>query len=414
MPELTLVLETSNGTFVRHIPDASPLPAVDEQGHEAEDAIRDAAATFGMPDFFFLPKQQRNGSSMRELGDGTVIVGPRAAVLQSKSRSRPGGDAAKEVAWLTKNIKKALSQASGTIRRLTNTPAVLTNARGRAIRVDGAAHEWLSIIIVDHPDVPQGYRPPPVSGSTPAVVLMRRDWEFLFDHLYSTRAVLAYLHRVAGEPLDLGDEPRRYHEFALADLEAVPDPVAPGLAGLGTAVSTARAPLNPAGREDMAAHLLLRVIMEDIARSSFAEDREALRIKVLADLDGFPIEARTELGRTLLGHLSTIGSWTGEGVRTETRLVAPNPDEFTPMVFMVASRFDEDVRGLFHGRVHLLHYDLHGEDAADHRSVVGVLLTPSRHRERLWDTTMFALDGPQGYVPVRMEEVRAMFAQATP
>lgn len=414
MAELTLVLETADGTFVRRIPDASPLPAVGERGYEVEDASRSAASMFGMPDFVFLPKQQRNGSGMRELGDGIVIVGPRAAVLQIKSREASSSDAARESAWLTKNIDKAHRQANGTIRRLTNTPTVLTNARGRSIRVAAAAYQWLSVVIVDHPEVPEGYLPPSGQGNTPAVVLMRRDWEFLFNHLYSTRAVLAYLQRVAGEPLKLGGEPRRYHEFALADFEAEPEPIAPELAGFGTAVSTARAPLNPAGRDDMAAHLLLRVIMEDIARSQLAEVREADRIKVLADLDGLPVDARTELGRTLLGFMSAIGSWTGEGVRTETRLVAPNPDEFTPMVFMVASQFDEDVRGVFHGRVHLFHYDLHGPEAADHQGVVGVLLTPSHHPGRLWDTTMFAVDGSHGYERAGMEEVRSMFAQNEP
>ncbi|HUR09526.1 MAG TPA: hypothetical protein VM347_43800, partial [Nonomuraea sp.] len=305
-------------------------------------------------------------------------------------------------------------QANGTIRRLSNTPAVLTNARGRSIHVSGAAYQWLSVVIVDHPAVPKGYLPPSGHGNTPAVVLMRRDWEFLFNHLYSTRAVLAYLHRVAGEPLKLGGEPRRYHEFALADLEAEPDPVAPELARFGTAVSTARAPLDPAGRDDLAAHLLLRVIMEDIARSPFDEEREAKRIKILADLDGLPVEARTELGQTLLGFMSAVGSWDGEGVRTETRLFAPNPDEFTPMVFMVASRFNEDLRDGFHSRVHLFHYDLHGSEAAEHQSVVGVLLTPSRHPERLWDTTMFAVGGSYGYGADGMEEIREMFAQQTP
>lgn len=151
--------------------------------------------------------------------------------------------------------------------------------------------------------------------------------------------------------------------------------------------------------------------MEDIARTPLAEEREADRIKVLADLDGLPVDARTELGQSLLGFMSAIGSWTGEGVRTETRLVVPNPDEFTPMVFTVASQFDEDVRGVFHGRVHLLHYDLHCPEAADHQGVVGVLLTPSRDPERLWDTTMFAVGGSHEYEPARMDEVRAMFAQ---
>ncbi|MFJ5984502.1 hypothetical protein [Lentzea sp. NPDC092896] len=411
MAELTLVLETADGTFIRRIPDASPLPADDERGYAVEDASRRAASVFGMPDFVFLPKQQRNGSGMRELGDGIVIVGSRAAVLQIKSREEASCSvASKESSWLTKNIEKAHRQANGTIRRLTNTPAILTNARGRSIIVAGATYQWLSVVIVDHPEVPEGYLPPSGQGNTPAVVLMRRDWEFLFNHLYSTSAVLAYLHRVSGERVKLGGEPRRYHEFALADLEAEPDPVAPELAGLGPAVSTARAPLNPAGRDDMAAHLLLRVIMEDIARTPLEEEREADRIKVLAELDSLPVEARTELGRTLLGFISALGSWTGEGIRTETRLVAPNPDAFTPMVFMVASQFNEDLRHHFHSRVDLFHYDLHGREAADRQGVVGVLLTPSHRLERLWDTTMFAVGGSHGYEPAAMEEVRATFA----
>ena len=64
--------------------------------------------------------------------------------------------------------------------------------------------------------------------------------------------------------------------------------------------------------------------------------------------------------------------------------------------------------------MHLFHCDLHGSEAADRRGVVGVLLTPSRHPERLWDTTMFAVDGPQGYEPAGMEEVRVVFAQHAP
>ncbi|MEV8442070.1 hypothetical protein AB0425_32225 [Actinosynnema sp. NPDC051121] len=113
MAELTLVLETADGTLVRRIPDASPLPAVDERGYEVEDASRNAALTFGMPDFVFLPKLQRNGSGMRELGDGTVVVGPRAAVLQVKSRVGPSGDAAEESAWLTRTSPRPTGGRAG-------------------------------------------------------------------------------------------------------------------------------------------------------------------------------------------------------------------------------------------------------------------------------------------------------------
>jgi hypothetical protein len=89
MAELTLVLETADGTVVRRIPDASPLPEMGEQGYEVENASRRAASMFGMPDFLFLPKQQRNGSGMRELGDGIVVVGLVLRSCRSKAEERP-------------------------------------------------------------------------------------------------------------------------------------------------------------------------------------------------------------------------------------------------------------------------------------------------------------------------------------
>jgi len=70
---LTLVIETDAGIAVRRIPNASPLPVGEIQGYAAEDAVRDAAATWGMPDFVFLPEQQRVGAGVRELGDGLLL-----------------------------------------------------------------------------------------------------------------------------------------------------------------------------------------------------------------------------------------------------------------------------------------------------------------------------------------------------
>jgi hypothetical protein len=67
---LTLVIETSAGTAVRRISDASSLPERESQGYAAEDAVHSAASTWGLPDFVFLPEQQREGSKVRELGDG--------------------------------------------------------------------------------------------------------------------------------------------------------------------------------------------------------------------------------------------------------------------------------------------------------------------------------------------------------
>ncbi|MEU5695436.1 hypothetical protein [Actinosynnema sp. NPDC020468] len=59
-------------------------------------------------------------------------------------------------------------------------------------------------------------------------MLTRRDWEFLFDQLHSTHAVLDYLLRTVGDRCELDGEVQRYHEFALADQQAEPDPPAQG------------------------------------------------------------------------------------------------------------------------------------------------------------------------------------------
>ncbi|AXX31960.1 hypothetical protein KCV87_32730 [Actinosynnema pretiosum subsp. pretiosum] len=227
--------------------------------------------------------------------------------------------------------------------------------------------------------------------------------------------MLDYLHRTVGDRCELGGEVQRYHEFALADLQAEPDPVAPHLQHLGgKVVSTSRAPLAPAGTGNGEAHTVLRMMMEDIAESPMPQDREADRLRVLAHLDGLPVDAREELGQTLLEFMKTLASWDGEGVRTETRIMAPNPGSFAPMVFMVASAFNELVREVFRRRVHLAHYDHHGETATDEQTVVGVLLTPTVRPGRLWDTTMFAVAGPHGYQPEGMEEIRAEFIRSRP
>src|SRR5947209_120182 len=55
-PDLTLLVDTSEGPMLRRVPRASPLPANDRsEGHAAESATHRAAAMWGLPDFVFLP-----------------------------------------------------------------------------------------------------------------------------------------------------------------------------------------------------------------------------------------------------------------------------------------------------------------------------------------------------------------------
>jgi hypothetical protein len=127
-----------------------------------------------------------------------------------KSREAVTSDAARERRWIEKQVGKALRQANGTIRSLRREPALLTNARGREIQFDGNDLRWLVAVVIDHPDVPDGVSLDDLTSPARSVVLLRRDWEFLFNQLKSVHAVGGYLERVAGDAIELGGEPMRY------------------------------------------------------------------------------------------------------------------------------------------------------------------------------------------------------------
>ncbi|RSM53506.1 hypothetical protein DMH03_37505 [Amycolatopsis sp. WAC 01376] len=340
-----------------------------------------------MPDFVFRPEQQRTGSGVRELGDGLLLVGSQAAVIQSKSRTKLAA-------------------------------AAMTNARGRTIQVVGEDYEWLTVVVIDHADPPRGYLPPPAPTAVPAIVILRRDWEFLFDHLRSTRAVLAYLMRAAGgDAVELGDEPRRYHEYAVADIEATPDPVHPAIAPLVAAkptetISTARAPLEPAGHDEHAAHVMLRMIMEDVAETPIPEERQADLLLLLAELDGLPIEHRTELGHTLIKFVESATLTTRQGTLVHSRTVIPNPGEFAPMMFVVASKLSDEARYALMFRLQVLHHDYSTAIGDWEHCTLGVMLTPPTMDGRLWDTRTMTLWGDQGQPSEFIEELRAMITEA--
>lgn len=91
----------------------------------------------------------------------------------------------RERSWLDKSIRKAAKQAAGTIRSITSgLDCALVNERGRRVLIKGREKTWLPITVLDHPGV-EGSVP-----SGPSVVILRRDWEFLFEQLKSTYAVM--------------------------------------------------------------------------------------------------------------------------------------------------------------------------------------------------------------------------------
>lgn len=391
--QITLFVETAEGVRRRTILPALPLPPEIERGIAAENAIRAAAAVWGMPDFIFEPAHEASSSGVREVGDGILITSGTAVMIQSKSRQQSGDVAEREANWLSKNISKGLRQGTGSIRFLSTRPVAMRNRRGRTVTVDGTSLTWISLVLVDHEVVPEGYVPPSLPRD--AVVMMRRDWEFLFNQLRSARSVVSYLRRVAGESIPLGTEPVRYHELALADLEVGPAAAPAWMPPAGTVASVPLAPLEPAGSAATAAHFVLRTIQEDVALCAVPAEDELVRIDLLSRLDSVPVASRTELGKRLQGYMAEAKTWSRRSLITSTRIYLPIAgDEFdSPIVFMIASRLDDMTKMVFNARVELQHHDFFAIADNDNLVTIGVLLTPGTSSGREWDTTFVATAG---------------------
>jgi hypothetical protein len=406
---LTVIVETARGVLVRTIDSASPLREDVEQGKAAELATQNAAAVWGLPDFVFRPALSRVGSGVREVSDGLLAVGEFGVVIQVKSRPRATDDEAKERRWVEKHVAKGLRQAHGTIRRFRQGPLSMTNGRGREIDLDGRELEWLAVIVVEHPEVPDGVVVELTNEPNPSVVLLRRDWEFLFDQLKSTYAVCHYLKRVAGKSLEVGDEVMRYYDLAQADEVTPPGPVDPRLGDRWQQASAPLMPMRPAGtEEDAEPHLLLRTMVEDIAVSP-APRGENDRLRVLAALDNLPVATRAKVGEYVLDAMNSITPQEGGAEWRLRRVVSPSGATGTVQLgFGVCSaEHDEVVQAVFLAWVQLRHHEVFEViEEGDSLTTVGVVLTPRTDGTRPWDTTMAAATGDLGLTEDEIDRFR--------
>ncbi|MEV8247486.1 hypothetical protein AB0R01_27525 [Streptomyces rochei] len=393
----TLIVETANGPYMRRIPPALPLPSDVEHGPGAEAAAHTAAATWGMPDFVFQQAEHATkGSGLRELGDRLLLAGRRGAVVQVKARTIKPKPDAQEIAWIQKVATKAMNQAKGTLRQLRMLPAEMINGRGRALQVDGNAYEWVAVFLLDHPQVPEGTQVSLKPIDMPAIALTRRDWDFLFDQLRSTTAVIDYLFRAADEePVPLGEEPVRFYELAAADAAAPAKDIDTELVGPGgTLFSTPRLPQAPAGSDGTHAHLVIRIMLEDVA-TSFLRDSvaEADRITVLSDLDRLPVPARAEWGHLLLDMLRDVPEVPDEHCKWHFRRLLED-DGARQLIVGAATRFDPIVQASFSAYVQLRHHEVTARTGiAGESSTLGVLLTPRHDGVRPWDTNVVRVYG---------------------
>jgi hypothetical protein len=404
--ELTLVVETATGFAVRLVPAARPLPGREGRGCEAEDASADAATEWGLPDFTCTIGTVRRGNATREVADRLLVVGDAGVVIQVKARVARSEDSDKERRWLRKQIRKAISQGQGTIRTLHRQPLIATTARQDQIQIGGNAQQWMTLVIIDHPSPPDDVIPD-LGSADDVCVMLRRDWEFLFDQLKSTNSVLTYLQRISGRSTELGSEPARYYDLANADASAAPGPVDLTLLPEGArAYSEPQLPMEPAGNNpaDLNALRLVRSIMEDLANGPMTQGAEEKRSEALALLDRVPVRQRVEIAHLLLTWMEKAAA--NPNVFHMRRLTGLHGSD-VQICIGVAGRLNHE---RFSRWVWLRHHDLQEQSGNwDEQVTIGVQLTPRHDGVRPWDTTMAAVSGDLDLTPDVLADLRAVF-----
>lgn len=413
--ELTLVVATGVETYLRRVAAATALDPRLPPGIAAEEATATAAAQWGLPDFVFPPVKRQVGSGSREISDGIVLVGHHGLILQVKSRANVTDKPEREASWIHKKAEEGARQAAGTLRQLRLEPAQLTNQRGREFTIDGNTVAWAAVVIIDHSDPPREVQLPGNYRGLPTLTLLRRDWEFLFEQLGSTAAVVAYVHRVAGDTCTLGNEPAAYYELAGKDAEAPQQPPRNDWAAQAGVVIQARPilPRTPAAATigQSHGHTMFRILLEDLSAARF--DDEVGRLMLLSLLDQTPVAYQAEVGDRLLQLLheakqTEIGTFSS-GFRWILDTQRPHQAGFG--VFNQLSRWHNEA---FRSKLLLQHHrmTLHDWDEEEDASTVGVLLTPNYgRRDRLWDSTVMAVFGPSSLDAEDMAVHEAFWSQ---
>jgi hypothetical protein len=392
-----------NGVVIgREIAPARDLLDASQDGTAVEEATRAAAGRWGLRDLVLKPKVFAKGSGIRELGDGTILAGPRGISLQVKARGVTGDTPEKATQWILKNAAHGLRQARGTIRTALLNPAVeLTNLRGRTVAIRGSSVAWIPVVVIDHADPPPTGVIPAPDPKGPSVVLTRRDWEFLWNQLRSATAIVDYIHRVAEDedPLELGAESNRYLDLAEKDAQSPPGKMPDWIPETG-AINTnlPLLPYDPAASADRFGHAIFQRILEDIADTDFTGD-ETDRITLLSNIDRVAVGARAELGRLLLRRLTGCAEAAPNGHRMDHRIMYIDQGSFQ-LTFTTMSQLTDYHHEIYRSWLLWRRQDFLEKSGAlgpIYPWTVGVLLTPRPDGSRPWDTTAISTNGPPAY-----------------
>lgn len=396
----TLVVETSAGILMREIPPTTALVSREVHGTAAEDSTSAAATTWGLPDFVYESVVIDKGDSQRELGDLFVIVEGLAAIVQVKGRPKPTASPERECSWVSKQVKKAVSQAAGTLRTIEREGATLRSRRGQELSVVHTDYDWIKIVVIEHAAPPVEFVEMDFNLDEDTIALLRSDWDFLFGELRSTTGVLQYLQRAHG--IRLGQHPTHYYQLAQTDEATPPEPLGfdPGHPGWRVE-PTPQLPLAPASVDDGERELLFRAIMEDAALAGIsAQVTERERLITLSSLDRLPLVHRPAVCDWIPSRMSEmveLDTAQPDRVSIASRSFATK-DRSTPkfVVVVCGSEISDWLTAKVSERIvarHLVFAQMLDLDKVDFRTL-GLLVTPTTSsRSRLWDTTTLVCQG---------------------
>lgn len=412
--ELIVLVLRPDGVYARFIPAPVPLDPNSDRGPAAEEATRDSASQWGLPDFVFKPETVQRGNATREVGDGTIVCGNRGLAVQVKARTAATDQTDRERSWIIKKGKEGARQAAGSVRTVQRSPIAHANLRGRSIPIDGNTIEWVGVVIIDHDSPPEDLSVYTEAVNIPYVVVFRREWEFLFDQLRSTAAVIDYFHRIAEYHTAPGDHIADYYELALADEQTGPDlsnsRIPTSLRNSAIQTSYPVLPVAPASSADEYGARMYRQMLEDIAESPWDRE-ESDRVHVLCLLDKLPIAERAMIGRRLLTHLGRTPQVETGTTRWEFRRYLLG-NAYLHLAYCVCNQFTELHKEAFTRWVILRHHEWITELDPDKRgqaTTVAVMLTPRHDRTRPWDTSVFAAFGDLALEPDDLEAMQRLW-----
>lgn len=406
----------------RIVPAAQPLDPALPMGTAAEIASMDAAGIWGMPDYVFKPTVVRTASGPREVSDFILLAGRVGLLLQVKSRAEPSPRPERERLWAIKQAATAVRQAKGSLRTLRRERSMHTNLRGEQMTIGyNDVERWVIVVLIDHERPPIGTD---LAASLPAsedkaVVLTRRDWQFLWDQLKSGTAVAAYLARVADDDMEcaLGQEAARYYRLASEDERAPQRDIAGAeyLYGNPRHWSGPELPQEPAAHRDRDGFATLRLIQEDVAQTEFEtehgppeSDVVRAKLRMLWALDDVSVVHRRQLGLDLLAWLQDVRAASHGEFRWRARRVVGQPG--TPLLgFAVASRAGPESRAVFENWALLAHHQNCARATDTHAETMCVLLVPTGNDGIRWDSVCLFTEGPSQLTRQEAERLQAVF-----